>query len=142
MPTSVAFLLAFELGMLTAPASLPPMQLKPCPSTPNCVSTQSTNPAKRMDPVAYSGPVDDARARLLRILDRPRVEILESTDLYVHAVFTTRIMRFKDDVEFLFDPDAGVIHFRSASRVGRSDFGTNRSRMESLTRDLESAWHE
>jgi uncharacterized protein (DUF1499 family) len=95
-----------------------------------------------MDPIAYGGPVDEARAKLLRILGRPRVEIVESTDLYVHAVFTTRIMRFKDDVEFLFDPDAGVVQFRSASRVGRSDFGTNRRRMESIARDLETAWHE
>ncbi len=119
-----------------------PMQLAPCPSTPNCVSTQSADPAKRMDPIAYTGSVDDARATLLRILDRPRVEIVASTEFFVHAVFTTRIMRFRDDVEFLFDPDAGVIHFRSASRVGRSDLGTNRRRMESLAQDLESAWHE
>jgi len=118
------------------------MQLAPCPSTPNCVSTQSADPAKRMDPIAYTGSVDDARATLLRILDRPRVEIVASTEFFVHAVFTTRIMRFRDDVEFLFDPDAGVIHFRSASRVGRSDLGTNRRRMESLAQDLESAWHE
>ena len=118
------------------------MQLEPCPSTPNCVSTQATDAAKRMDPIAYRGSADDARATLLRVLDRSRIEIVESTEFYVHAVFTTRLMRFKDDVEFLFDPDAGVIHFRSASRVGRSDLGTNRRRMESLARDLESAWHE
>ena len=118
------------------------MQLKSCPSTPNCVSSQSTDPAKRMDPIAYSGALDDAHATLLRVLDRSRVEVVESHELYVHAVFTTRLMRFKDDVEFLFDPDASVIHFRSASRVGRSDFGANRSRMESLARELESAWHE
>jgi len=117
-------------------------QPAPCPSTPNCVSTQAAIASKQMEPIAYSGPVDSAREILLRSLDRPRVEIVKSTDLFVHAVFTTRIMRFKDDVEFLFDPDAGLLHFRSASRVGRSDLGTNRRRMESLTRELEAFWHE
>ncbi len=60
----------------------------------------------------------------------PRVTIVEATDTYIHSVFTTRIMRFKDDVEFFFPRNNDIIHFRSASRIGQSDMGKNHSRME------------
>ena len=71
-----------------------------------------------------------------------RVELVEARERYLHAVFTTRMLRFRDDVEFLFDPEARVIHFRSASRVGYRDFGTNRRRMEHISnrfRELEGS---
>jgi uncharacterized protein (DUF1499 family) len=118
------------------------MQLKPCPKTPNCVSTQASHPDKRMDPIPYQGSLETARSTLLRILERPRVEVVDNAEFYLHAVFTTRIMRYRDDVEFLFDPAANLIHFRSASRVGRSDLGTNRRRMKALTQDFEDASNE
>jgi uncharacterized protein (DUF1499 family) len=74
---------------------------------------------------------------LLAVLSRiPRVDVVETRPNYVHAVFTSRLMRFKDDVEFVFDTEAGVIHFRSASRVGRSDWGVNRDRMERFTTEF------
>jgi len=116
-----------------AMSSAPPT-LAPCPKTPNCVSTQSTHPNKQMAPIPFRGDLDTARTRLLALLaSQPRVEVLAARERYVHAVFTTLMLRFKDDVEFLFDPAAGVIHFRSASRIGRSDLGANRRRMEHLT---------
>ena len=95
-----------------------------------------------MDPIPFDGPAAQAHAILLRVLERPRVEVTESTETYVHAVFTTRLMKYRDDVEFLIDPDAHLIHFRSASRVGTSDLGTNRRRMKGLIRDFESTHHE
>jgi uncharacterized protein (DUF1499 family) len=95
-----------------------------------------------MDPVAFTGSAAEARKTLLSILDRSRVEVVESTESYIHAVFTTRLMKYRDDVEFLIDSDAHLIHFRSASRVGTSDLGTNRRRMKGLIRDFESAHHE
>jgi len=114
-------------------SSAPPT-LAPCPGTPNCVSTQTSDPNKQMAPIPFAGDLDTARTRLLALLSRePRVEVVETRVNYVHAVFTTRLLRFKDDVEFAFDAKAGLIHFRSASRVGRSDLGVNRRRMEHLT---------
>jgi uncharacterized protein (DUF1499 family) len=95
-----------------------------------------------MDPIAFTGSAAEAQKTLLSILDRSRVEVVESTENYIHAVFTTRLMRYRDDVEFLIDSDAHLIHFRSASRVGTSDLGTNRRRMKGLIRDFESADHE
>ena len=54
--------------------------------------------------------------------------------MYLHVEFTTALLRFVDDVEFLLDPDKKLIHYRSASRIGRSDLGTNRRRMEMIRR--------
>lgn len=142
MRASGAILLALSAGALPAQEPAHMMQLKPCPSTPNCVSTQASDASKRMDPISFSGPPAAAQATLLAILQAPRVEVTESREGYIHAVFTTRLMKYRDDVEFLIDPDAQLIHFRSASRVGTSDLGTNRRRMKGLIRDFKSAHHE
>ena len=90
-----------------------------------------------MDPIPYEGTLEAARTRLLTLLaDEPRVRVVGTRQHYVHAVFTTRWLRFRDDVEFSFDVDERVIHFRSASRVGRSDFGANRKRMEHISQSF------
>ena len=108
--------------------------LAPCPNTPNCVSTLAEDPEKKMDPIPYEGELEAARTLLLQILDsEPRVKLERRDERYVHAVFTSAIFRFKDDVEFLFDQERRLIHFRSASRVGRSDMGVNRERMERIS---------
>ena len=62
----------------------------------------------------------------------PQARIVTREPDYIYVEFTSRLFRFVDDVEFLFDDTAGVIHFRSASRAGRSDLGANRRRMESI----------
>ena len=54
--------------------------------------------------------------------------IATQEDDYIHAVFTSRLFRFKDDVEFYIDAAAEQVHFRSGSRVGYSDMGANRKR--------------
>ena len=129
MTAASPFLLALALAMSSAQPDL-----APCPNTPNCVSTQAEDPDKQMAPIPFTGDLDTARTRLLAMLSHEsRVEIVEARPDYVHAVFTTLVFRFKDDVEFAFDTEAKVIHFRSASRVGRGDLGTNRRRMERLT---------
>ena len=107
--------------------------LPPCPRSPNCVSSQTDQADKRVEPLRYDGDRQLAKAKLLRVLagfSRTRVETDE--DRYIHVVFTTWLMRFKDDVEFYFAEDEPVIHVRSASRVGYSDLGTNRRRVEAL----------
>ena len=118
--------------------SSPPVRLEPCPSSPNCVSSQAERDEQRMPPIAFSGNVEAARQRLLAVLaEEPRVEIVLEEPTQIHAVFTSRLLRFKDDVVLLLDADASLIHFRSASRVGRSDFGVNRERMERLSAAFE-----
>ncbi len=74
-----------------------------------------------------------ARETLLKVLGVvPRTEIVEQTDDYIHALSLSRIFKFVDDVEFYLPPDETVIHLRSASRVGESDLGVNRRRVEQI----------
>lgn len=92
-----------------------------------------------MAPWRYEGSPPASLERLKQIVAAmPRAKIVSTSDDYLHAEFTSAIFRFVDDVEFLIDPAAGVIHFRSASRIGYSDLGANRRRMEDLRRRWEA----
>jgi uncharacterized protein (DUF1499 family) len=107
-------------------------RLAPCPNTPNCVSSQADD-AHRMDPIPYDGDPEEALARLRTVLAlRPRTLVVEEKGDYLRAECVSLLFRFVDDVEFVVDRDAKVIHFRSASRVGRYDLGVNRERMEEI----------
>ena len=110
-----------------------PTELKDCPDKPNCVSTQATVADKQRDPISYTGSLEDARKKLLSVLgDTKRTERVKVDGNYVHYTFKTWPIPFTDDVEFLFDDQAKVIHYRSASRVGHSDLGVNSKRMAKL----------
>lgn len=107
--------------------------LAPCPSKPNCVSTLATDREHAIAPIRYTTSAKDAHARLLAILRAiPRTTIVASDDHMIRAEFRTAIFRFVDDGVFVIDDAAKTIHFRSASRVGYSDFGVNRKRMEGV----------
>jgi len=115
----------------------PVTRLAPCPRTPNCVSTEAPpGSSKRMDAIPYTGSLAEARARLLQVLrDYPRTRIVSDPGLephYLKAECRSKVFRFVDDVEFVLDDEAKRIHFRSASRLGRKDFGVNRKRMEEI----------
>jgi uncharacterized protein (DUF1499 family) len=108
-------------------------QLRPCPDSPNCVCTEATDDQHRMEPLPYEGTAEEALARLKAVLaSQPRVRIVSATGTYLHSEWTSRVFCFVDDVEFIVDDERRVIHFRSASRVGRSDLGANRRRMEAF----------
>ena len=110
-------------------------RLPPCAKTPNCVSSQSVDPQRRMDPLRFHGSPTEAMQRLQNLLAQlPRVNLVSSGDRYLHAAFTTRWLGFVDDVEFLLVDEEQAIHFRSASRLGRWDFGANRRRMADIQR--------
>ena len=112
--------------------------LRPCPETLNCVSSEAGTPeAQRIEPLlAVNGRYE--MGRLTAILKRwPRTVVVADSGTYIHAEFTTRVLRFVDDVEFRFDPATEVVHVRSASRVGRRDMGTNRSHIEALRERLK-----
>jgi len=114
-----------------------PDQLKACPQSPNCVSTQTDQADKKRDPIAYTGSLADAKARLVKAVDAmPRTKLKTEADNYLHYTFKTWPIPFIDDVEFLFDDEAKLIHYRSASRVGHSDLGANGKRMAKVV----AAW--
>lgn len=86
-----------------------------------------------MDPIPYRGTPEEARERLLAVLRAwPRAKIVREEPGAITVECRSRIFRFVDDVDFRFDDEARVIHFRSASRLGRRDFGVNRERMEGI----------
>ena len=113
--------------------------LAPCPATPNCVSSRAADREHAIEPLRYRDDTVNAIEDLKRVvLSMKRAEIIVATDTYLHAEFTSAIFRFVDDVEFLRDEQTRLMHVRSASRVGRSDFGVNRGRVEEIRR----RWNE
>lgn len=110
-------------------------RLADCPSTPNCVSSQSSDPKHFVAPLSFQGSAVEAKRRLIAVLRQmKRAEITTEQENYVHAEFTSLIFRFVDDVEFLIDASNQVVHVRSASRTGTSDLGVNRRRVEEIRR--------
>ncbi|MCM1981341.1 DUF1499 domain-containing protein [Lyngbya confervoides] len=108
-------------------------QLAPCPASPNCISSQSRDPEHYIEPIAYQGDNQAAKSVLLDVLSVvPRTRIIEQGDRYVRVEFTTALMGFVDDGEFYFPDNENLIHLRSASRLGESDLGLNRRRMEQI----------
>ncbi|HSS75735.1 MAG TPA: DUF1499 domain-containing protein [Thermoanaerobaculia bacterium] len=123
-----------------AKAASPTSRLAPCPRTPNCVSTQAASGRQQMDPIPYSGSLAESRAKLIEVLrNYPRTRIVREEPEYLKAECRSAFFHFVDDVEFVFDDAAKKIHFRSASRLGRSDFGVNRKRMEEITAAFQAS---
>lgn len=113
-------------------------RLAPCPKTPNCVSSIDPMDEHYVPPLRYTGDKEDAYRKLVALIasgQRARIVVKEAN--YLRAEFRSAILRFVDDVEFLFSADQAVIDVRSASRVGYSDFGMNRRRIE----DIRKRWN-
>ena len=145
---AVILLLAGRVGWLagTPPADLGVAEgrLKAPSNTPNSVTSQAelwpghpqlayATIAPLPVPLALKG---DGPATLARIHELLRAQagmrVVTITPDYLHAEATTRVMKYTDDIEFWFDPAAGVVQVRSASRLGRGDLGANRARVESI----------
>jgi uncharacterized protein (DUF1499 family) len=109
-------------------------KLAPCPNSPNCVVSQGREDAEHaIAPLQYDGDRTSAMARLVEVINAmPRTEIIQQTEDYLYAEFTSQWMGFVDDVEFYLPDTPGVIHVRSASRLGESDLGVNRQRVETI----------
>lgn len=106
-------------------------RLAPCKRSPNCVSSQA-DPADRehyIAPIAFRGSMADLR-RAVESMERATV--IKADGNYLYAEYRTRLMRYVDDVELYYDDQQGLVHVRSASRLGRRDFGVNRNRVEAL----------
>jgi uncharacterized protein (DUF1499 family) len=141
---ALAIALSAQLGLLRGrmPNDLGTRdgRLKPPSMTPNSVSSQAglypDHPQRAYATIAPLPVVDggpQTLERIRRIVEAmDGAKVVKSDPGYLHVQFTTRWMKFVDDCEFWFDPRAGVIHVRSASRLGRKDFGVNRARVEAI----------
>ncbi|MGK7891726.1 MAG: DUF1499 domain-containing protein [Leptolyngbyaceae cyanobacterium] len=121
----------------TRPDNLGPKEgkLTPCPDSPNCVCSQSpqTDDLHYIPPISLKTSAADAIASLTQVIESmERTKIITTTDIYIYAEFTSALMGYVDDVEFFVDVANRVIHVRSASRLGQSDLGVNRKRIESI----------
>lgn len=118
-------------------------RLAPPKPTPNNVNSQTDRIADArhyIEPLRYSGDAQQAWAALRRVVDgMPRVNVVKAEPDYMYAEFTSELMGFVDDVEFYLDQKNGVIHVRSASRLGRGDHGVNRRRVEFIRAQLAQA---
>jgi uncharacterized protein (DUF1499 family) len=104
-----------------------------CPRTPNCVCSHQTDARHGIAPLVFEGAADRAWAGLRSIVAAwPRTTIVSEEPGVLHAEVHSALFRFVDDLHLALDEQAGVVHVRSASRVGRSDFGVNRRRVEAL----------
>ena len=107
--------------------------LAACPDSPNCVSSEATDTGHRIAPIVIEGPPEETPRRAKEALGSlPRTKVVTESPTYIHAESTSLVFGFVDDVELLIDPGAKVVHVRSASRVGYSDLGVNRGRVEAL----------
>lgn len=108
-------------------------RLAPLPGSPNAVSSQTSQRGKQVDELAMQGDIAATKLRIAECLRKMGGnKIVSERENYIHAVFTSRFFRFKDDVEFYIEPRNGKVQFRSASRVGYSDLGANRKRYQSF----------
>ena len=108
-------------------------QLSPCPASPNCVVSKNGDKTHAIAPIPYQGSPEQAKETLLKVLSVvPRTEIIEQSDDYIQAESSSKLLGFVDDVEFYFPKDAKIIQVRSASRLGDSDLGVNRRRIEQI----------
>ena len=106
-------------------------RLAPCRRSPNCVSSQADSADREhyIAPIAFRGSMEALRGAV-ESMERASVILVERD--YLYAEYRTRLLRYVDDVELYYDERLGVVHVRSASRLGRRDFGVNRKRVEAL----------
>ena len=116
-------------------------KLKAPSATPNSVSSQALlwpgHEAAQIEPLALRGSGPETMARLKAVVEAMSgAKLVHSRGDYLYAQFTSRLMKYVDDTEFWFDPAAGVVQLRSASRLGERDFNVNRERIEAIRRQL------
>ena len=115
-------------------------RLAPPQRTPNSVSSQAdpSDAEHFITPIPFKGAAVEAMAAARKAVEAMQgATVIRHEGNYLYAEFRTRLLRFVDDVEFFFDEKAGLIHLRSASRLGRRDFGVNRARGEALRSRIE-----
>jgi uncharacterized protein (DUF1499 family) len=111
--------------------------LQACPKSPNCVCSCQDDKAHYISPLPFSS--EKTLEQIQAFLSKHYIaQVVQRTPDYLHVVVTTSVLRFKDDLEFVVDREKGVVEVRSGSRVGYSDVGVNRARIEALRTFLKS----
>lgn len=117
-------------------------QLAPCPDTDNCVSSQAdpNDTTHYIAPIAYQVEPSEAKAQLIEVLSSlPRANIVVDQSDYIRMETRSAFFGFIDDTEFYIDPEAQQIHVRAAARLGQSDLGVNRERVETIREKFQQA---
>ncbi|MEE9319448.1 MAG: DUF1499 domain-containing protein [Granulosicoccus sp.] len=135
----VIILLVLRLAMprLTSSVASGPIEnngvqaLSDCPDSPNCQSSASSRQEQSVAPLSISGNPSLVMATVAEFINsESNANVVQQQGYYLHATYKTRLMGYIDDVEFLLDASTKQLHIRSASRVGRKDFGANAKRIE------------
>ncbi len=110
-----------------------------CPDSPNCVNSQMDKMDSHfIEPLKYSKDLKEATGDLKTLISKiPKTNLIVEKEAYLYFEFTSKLMGYVDDVEFYFDDLNKTIHVRSASRLGKSDLGVNRKRIESIRSELK-----
>ncbi|TIH15698.1 DUF1499 domain-containing protein [Marinifilum sp. JC120] len=111
--------------------------LSPCPNSPNCVSSQETNKDHKIQSLKASGSNKTVMKKLRSCIRKMGGKITTRSGPYLHAEFRSKWFRFVDDLECIYDEAEGKIDVRSAARLGYSDFGVNKKRLEELRKLFE-----
>ncbi len=129
----LVFLSGISSGCSSPEIGLVDTGLHPCPGSPNCVSSQSEDKAHLIEAFTHGASQGKARDALEKIIaDQEGATIITAEPDYLHGEFRSKVFGFVDDVEFWFPGKQGLVHVRSASRSGYSDFGVNEKRVEML----------
>jgi uncharacterized protein (DUF1499 family) len=130
----------FVLGFMSKKGEAPGLQsghLQACTSTDNCVISETIEDNQAsIEPLTFSGDKADFLIKVTGAIELMKGTIVTADDSYIAATFTSGIFGFVDDVEFRITDD-NLLHFRSASRVGRKDFGANKKRIDALKQMLD-----
>ena len=106
--------------------------LRPCPATPNCVSSEGNDESKSISAFTFESNAEQAWQKLIKAIEETGGVITHADETHLQASYTSRIFRFVDDMEFRLIADEKKIHVRSGSRVGKSDLGVNRKNVEKV----------
>ena len=136
----IFYIIFMTLSTANQTSSASEKKLPLCRDSPNCVSSQAEDAPHFIEPFRISGSSEKAWQALKKALNsQSRMVITHETADTLHAEATSLIFRFVDDINAILDADMNLIHIRSASRTGHSDFGVNRKRIEALRMQLQKA---
>lgn len=135
----LAAFLVFPIAVASAESEAMSRRFAPCPDSPNCVSSDAADPSHRVAALTLAIPAEAAWPQIAEtVKSLPRTTVTQVTADYLHAECRSAVFRFVDDLELELRKGEGVVAVRSASRVGYSDFGVNRRRVENLREVLRS----
>lgn len=140
MKFNILFLTLAMTLSTSSQADVTPKKLPLCRNSPNCVSSQADDADHFVAPFKIMGSPEKAWQALKQaIISTPRMVVTHENETSLHAEATSFLFRFVDDINVILDEEAQLIHIRSASRIGHSDFGVNRKRIETLRAQLQAA---